>query len=108
MLSKTTGDSIFVNILGDNTFSIMTYHLFGFFFTNILILFVNKYTLFLGELDFALFIDKPRNSIYGSGVISWIYLIISVVVSLFIKYIIEFVKEYLYNLKERITMLVNK
>jgi len=67
LLSVSIGKSAFITILGNNTFSIMMYHLFGFFVTNIIYLFVNK-VFHIGEsLDVALFLEKPRNSVYGTN-----------------------------------------
>lgn len=90
ILSKEIGDSYIVNIIGNNTFSIMTYHLFGFFVINCICLMVNRF--FSLGLDVGIFWEKPRNSIFSKEISSWIYLICSIAISLVIKLLLEYVK----------------
>lgn len=94
LLSPKIGDSAVVQIIGNNTWAIMSHHLFGFFCINSIIAFCSKYFAMFPTFDMLEFLEKPRNSIYNGFLSNWYYLIISIVISLLIQFIINTLKTF--------------
>ena len=88
ILSKGIGKSRLVLVLANNTFSIMTFHLFGFFIINMILLSTGVKFFCLDNVEcMELFMQNPRNAIYtnyANGLMSWAYVVGSVLISLLI------------------------
>lgn len=92
LLSPTIGNSNIINIIGNNTFSIMAYHLFGFFCINGAMVILNKYFSISSKINIETFLEKPRVSAFANELNTWYYLIFSIIISLLLKRSIDILK----------------
>ena len=84
IVSPCIGKIKMVSVISENTFSIMTHHLFGFFVTNSVFIFAkwitkNEYIDYIDD-----YYNYPRSAPFSKGALRWGYLIMGVGISILI------------------------
>ena len=100
VLQPVIGNSKWINLLAENTYSIMMNQFLGFMLVKVIFALFCKYNLGFFDFDLNSFKTNiwyyyiPRNSHYSLT----IYVVVGIVFSIIVQNILDYIKKFIYNL----------